>query len=86
MGKGLACVIPEDEPKPICVHTRNFKPWTPQITNKEDRETVIERETLRYRTHQNREVSYKVTWGDLKGIVEQGAIMDTHPVGVLFQE
>ena len=69
MDQGLACVIPEDEPKTICVPTRNFKPWTPQTTNKEDKGTVIEIETLRYRAHQNREVSYKVAWGDFKGIV-----------------
>ena len=47
MGQGLACVIPEDEPQPIFLPTRNVKPWTPQTTNKEDERTIIGRQTLR---------------------------------------
>ena len=85
MGQRLACVISEEEPQPICVPTRNFKPWKPQTTNKEDERTIIGRETLRSRTV-NQQVSHKVTWGDLKGIVQQGTILAPHPMCALFQE
>ena len=86
MDQRFACVIPENELQPICVPTRNFKPWTPQTANKEDERTLIGTESLRYRTQQKKQVSCTVTLGDLKGTVKQGTIMNTRPVGVLLWE